>query len=128
MKQLLSYGANANQEDAVGKNAYDWAEEGSNSYTIRRVFGEFLGKKAILIGLERQFDEDLSMVSAFLETSCSLGRVPSNELTGKLAEMIMDCRSVQALIPQDSGTDIESVEVKPSTYAMRRCSRNSDSD
>jgi len=124
MKQLLLYGANVLTEDAEGRNAYDWAAEARYDYYYKRdmkdILKEFSAKKASLIGLERQVDEDLSIVSAFLEPSCAR----------RLAELVIDFPSVQALFSQDSGTDIEPVEAKPSTYArmFQKCSRNSDSD
>jgi len=108
MKQLLLYGANVLTEDAEGRNAYDWAAEARYDYYYKRdmkdILKEFSAKKASLIGLERQVDEDLSMVTAFLEPRCE------RRIDG-LAEMVIAFPSLQALIPQDSGT----VEAKPST-------------
>jgi len=120
VKQLLLYGANVLTEDAEGRNAYDWTDANPiyDRQGMMDILKEFSAKKANLIALERQIDEDLSMVSAFLEPRCT------GSIEG-LAEMVIDFPSVQALIPQDSGTDIESVEAKPSTYARNS---NADSD
>ena len=114
---LLLYGANVLTEDAEGKNAIDWAKDSK----IKDILKYYSAEKASLIGLERQWDEDLSMVSSFLKPK-------SNGSIDALAEVMIAFPSIQALISQAYRTDIESVEVGPSTYAMRRCSRNSDSD